>query len=125
LRKRKFGANDSEPSNSPVLPGLETDKAHVAEAEDNDTDDASDDLTSGSSTNFSCIAQDLIDDANEDDNSSDKDSDSPLSNAPSTVPHCRIICYFGRQELIPLANLFHFQKPGCSDETPSGRKGRT
>jgi hypothetical protein len=40
LRKRKFGANDLEPSNSPVLPGLETDEARVAEAEDNNTDDA-------------------------------------------------------------------------------------
>jgi hypothetical protein len=54
--------------------------------------------------------------------SGDDNSDSPLSNTPSTVPRCRIICYFGHQELIPLTNLFHFQKLGCSDETPSGRK---
>jgi len=41
------------------------------------------------------------------------------------IPHHRIICYFSCQQLIPLIEIFHFQKPGSPDiETPSGCKGK-
>ena len=71
-------------------------------------------------TNFTCLVNGLIDAAKED----DEDSDDKMA-ASSFAPHCRLICYFGWQELIPLANLFHFQKLGSSDkETPSGQKGK-
>src|SRR5882724_7482130 len=93
-----------------VMARIGTDKNLVAEAEDNkdetnaDVDPTSPSDTTSIPTNFTCLVNGLIEATKED----DKDSDEKMAASPFS-PHNRLICYFGWQELIPLAKLFHFQ----------------
>lgn len=108
--------------------GLGADEEVIVEAEDNESEDTQEDDSSssiGSSddehSHSTRIAQGLLDDADEDDTKDDSDEVTGLADGFFTR---RIICYFGRQELIPLTELIHFQRPSASDsETPSGRPG--
>jgi hypothetical protein len=127
LRKRKFGdMNDLELNVSAT--GLGADENLVAEAEDNDNGADADadpthsaDDTTNNPTNFTRLANGLIDAAKEDDEANDDNDEMETS---FFAPHHRLICYFRRQELIPLAKLFHFQLDSSDNETPSGRKGK-
>jgi len=107
--------------------GLSTDEKLVAEAEDNE-DDPEPDTTSpddNTPTTFARLADSLVNAAISDEDDSDLDDEATPS--LSTVPRRKLICYFGCQELIPLAELFHFEKLDpleIPDRTPSGRKGK-
>src|SRR5882724_1201884 len=108
LRKSKFG----EMNELNVMARLGTDENLVAEAEDNedetnaDVDPTSPGDTTSSPAKFTHLVNGLIEAAKGD----DEDPDDEMAASPF-VPNCRLICYFGQQELIPL-KLFYFQKPG-------------
>ena len=96
----------------------------ITEAEDNVDGSDTEGDTVNNPTNFTRLANNLIDAANEDDKDDD-DSDDELASSSFFVPCHRLNCYFRGQELIPLGQLFHFQKPGSSDDkTPSREKGK-
>jgi hypothetical protein len=118
LRKRHFGEVDDSNSNATLA--RTDDEDIVAEIEEQQADDVADDTV-----DFQQVARSLIqaakeDDAIQDEDYDDADEDLPEPATLANLPCRRLICYFGRQELIPLAKLFRYELNG-SQPLPSGR----